>query len=148
MAQREIKLREEQKAVSDAKREIERNVEQQVAEQLKTNDSRGGGEAKKATAASAADIAQRDRTVQELQETLESREEKLAEAQQAQASLLKKQRELDDAKRELELTIEKRVQGGLTDARLHAKREAEDSLRLKVAEKDQTITSMQKTIES
>ncbi len=148
MAQREIKLREEQKAVSDAKREIDRDVEQQVAEQLKTERIRlAAEEAKKAKAASAAEIAQRDRTVQELQEMLESREEKLAEAQQAQASLLKKQRELDDAKRELELTIEKRVQGGLNEARLHAKREAEDSLLLKVAEKDQTITSMQKTIE-
>ena len=148
MAQREKELREEQKAVSDAKREIERNVEQQVAEQLKTERIRlAADEAKKAKAASAAEIAQKDQTVRELQEILESREKKLAEAQQAQAALLKKQRELDDATRELELTIEKRVQGGLHEARLHAKREAEDSLLLKVAEKDHTIASMQKTIE-
>jgi hypothetical protein len=148
MAQRETKLREEQKAVSDAKLEIDRSVEQQVAEQLKTERILlAAEEAEKAKAASAAEIAQRDRTVQELQEILESREKKLAEAQQAQAALLKKERELDDAKRELDLTIEKRVQGGLNEARLHAKREAEDSLLFKVAEKDHTIASMQKTIE-
>ena len=72
---------------------------------------------------------------------------KLAEAQKAQADLIKKQRELDDAKRELELTVEKRVQDGLTEVRMQAKRDAEDGMRLKVAEKDQTITSMQQKIE-
>ncbi len=72
---------------------------------------------------------------------------KLAEAQQAQAELIKKQRELDDAKRELELTVEKRVQEGLGDVRAKAKREAEEGLKLKVMEKDQTIASMQQKIE-
>ena len=38
------------------------------------------------------------------------RDSKLAEAQKAQADLIRKQRELDDAKREMDLTIEKRVQ--------------------------------------
>ncbi len=47
----------------------------------------------------------------------------------------------------MELTVEKRVQDGLNDVRAAAKREAEDALKLRVAEKDQTITSMQQTIE-
>jgi hypothetical protein len=46
----------------------------------------------------------------ELQEILRQNDIKLAEAQKAQAELLRKQRELDDEKREMELTIEKRVQ--------------------------------------
>jgi hypothetical protein len=54
---------------------------------------------------------------------------------------------LDDAKRELELTVETRVQAGLTEVRSQAKREAEEGLKLKVAEKDQTIASMQQKIE-
>jgi hypothetical protein len=37
-------------------------------------------------------------------------------AQQAEARLIKKQRELDDAKRELELTVETRVQDGLAES--------------------------------
>ena len=54
---------------------------------------------------------------------------------------------LDDAKRELDLTIEKRVQGSLTEIRQKAKIEAEEGLKLKVAEKGQQIASMQRQIE-
>jgi hypothetical protein len=47
----------------------------------------------------------------------------------------------------LDLTVEKRVQEGLTATREQAKKEAEESLKLKVMEKEQTISSMQKQIE-
>jgi hypothetical protein len=104
-------------------------------------------EAKKARQAAANDLEQKSREVADLQEVLKSREEKLAEAQKAQAGLIKKQRELDDAKRELELTVEKRVQEGLDATRQQAKKEAEDEQKLKVMEKEQTITAMQKQIE-
>ena len=78
---------------------------------------------------------------------LKARDEKLAEAQKAQAELIRKQRELDDARRELELTVEKRVQDGLTEVRAHAKQEAEDEQKLRVMEKEHTIAAMQKQIE-
>lgn len=78
---------------------------------------------------------------------LETEEPKLAEAQKAQAELIRKQRELDDAKREMDLTIEKRVEESLTVVRDKAKLEAEEGLKLKVAEKEHTITAMQKQIE-
>jgi hypothetical protein len=57
------------------------------------------------------------------------------------------QKDEEIAKRELELTVEKRVQEGLGDVREQAKCEAEKELKLKVMEKDQTIASMQQTIE-
>jgi hypothetical protein len=57
------------------------------------------------------------------------------------------QKDEEIAKRELELTVEKRVQEGLGDVREKTKREAEEGLKLKVMEKDQTIASMQQTIE-
>ena len=79
--------------------------------------------------------------------TLKQNNAKLADAQKAQAELIRKQRELDDAKRELDLTIEKRVQADLTSERDKAKKEAEEELKLKVMEKDQTITAMQRQIE-
>lgn len=148
VATREAKLRQEEKAVADAKRDLEQSVTDQVTEQLKTERARiSAEEAKKAQTASAAELEQMTGQLQEMQDLLKVREQKLSEAQQAQADLLRKQRELDDAKRELNLTVEKRVQEGLTEVRTQARREAEDGLRLKVAEKDQTIASMQATIE-
>lgn len=148
VAKREQEVREKEKLVADAKRTLDSQIADQVAAQLKTERVRVmDEEAKKAKLASAAELEAKARELAELNEVLKSRDEKLAEAQNAQAELIKKQRELDDAKRELELTVEKRVQNGLSEVRAAAKREAEDSLKLKVAEKDQTITSMQQTIE-
>jgi hypothetical protein len=54
---------------------------------------------------------------------------------------------VDDAKRELELTVEKRVQEGLAITREQAKKEAEEGLKLKFIEAEQTIFSMQKQIQ-
>jgi len=104
-------------------------------------------EAKKARLALGADIEQKAREVADLQEVLKERDTKLAEAQKAQAELIRKQRELDDAKREMELTIEKRVQESVTPIRNEAKKEAEEGFKLKVMEKEQTITAMQRQIE-
>ncbi len=148
ITKRESTLRDKEKALADAKREMDHQIADRVGKELAAERVKlAAEEAQKAKAASAADIEQKDRALRDLQEVLAAREKKLAEAQQAQATLLKKQRELDDAKRELDLTIEKRVQAGLTDVREKARREAEETLKLKVAEKDQTIASMEKTID-
>ncbi|WP_138678728.1 DUF2130 domain-containing protein [Candidatus Accumulibacter phosphatis] len=148
VAKREQSVREKEKLVAQAKRTLDEQINEQVAEQLKAERARVvAEEAKKAKLATAAELDAKAREVTELQEVLKVREEKLAEAQKAQAELIKKQRELDDAKRELELTVEKRVQDSLTDVREKAKREAEEGLKLKVLEKDQTIASMQQKIE-
>jgi hypothetical protein len=146
--QREDGLREQEKHLADAKRKLDQEVADQVAEQLKAERARVvAEEARKAKLASESEIEAKSREVVSLQEILAENNLKLAEAQQAQADLLRKQRELDDAKRELDLTIEKRVQENLTEVRTRAKREAEEAERLKVAERDQKIASMQRTIE-
>ena len=148
VATREQALLEKEKQVAEAKRKLNEQVANQVSEQLKAERSRVvAEEARKAKMASAAELDAKARELVELQEILRVRDEKLAEAQGAQAEFIRKQRELDDAKRELELTVETRVQNGLSEVRLTAKREAEDSLKLKVMEKDQTIASMQQKIE-
>ncbi len=148
ITKRESTLRDKEKALADAKREMDHQIADRVGKELAAERVKlAAEEAQKAKAASAADIEQKDRALRDLQDVLAAREKKLAEAQQAQAALLKKQRELDVAKRELDLTIEKRVQAGLTDVREKARREAEETLKLKVAEKDQTIASMEKTID-
>ena len=148
IAQRESAMRDKEKALTDAKRDLDTQVADQVASQLKTERARvAAEESKKAKAASANELDAKARELTELQDVLKERDAKLAEAQKAQAELIKKQRELDDAKRELDLTIEKRVRDGLGEVRTLAKREAEDGMKLRVAEKDQTIASMQQKIE-
>ncbi|MBX3387248.1 MAG: DUF2130 domain-containing protein [Phycisphaeraceae bacterium] len=144
IAKREFALKEQQAALAKAKDEID----DQVATKLKAERTViAAEEAKKARVAMGNDLEQKAKELAELNEVLKQRDEKLAEAQKAQADLIRKQRELDDAKREMDLTIEKRVQASLNATREQAKKEAEDSLRLKVAEKEQTISSMQKQIE-
>lgn len=148
IADREEGLREKEKQVAEARRSLDEQIASQVEAQLKTERARVvAEEARKAKIASAAELDAKVQELTSLQEVLKARDEKLAEAQKAQAELMRKQRELDDAKRELELTVEKRVQDGLTEVRTAAKREAEEGLKLRVMEKDQTIASMQQTIE-
>lgn len=148
IARREQTLREKELAVVASKRALDQQVADQVATQLKTERARvSAEEAGKAKRQLASEMESQARQLVELQEVLKARELKLADAQRAQAELIKKQRQLDDEKRELDLTIEKRVESSLVDVRQKALREAEDSLKQKVMEKDQTITSMQRTIE-
>ncbi len=148
VAQREQAVRDQEEQVLEERRALAQQVTDRVAEQLNAERARLiEEERKRAKLASAAELDTKNQELTELQEVLKVRDEKLAEAQKAQVDLLKKQRELDDAKRELELTVETRVQEGLSDVRTQAKREAEDGLRLKVMEKDQTIASMQQKIE-
>jgi hypothetical protein len=148
IAKREQAMRDREKQLADAKKQIDRQVADQVAEQLKKDRADIiAEEARKARLATAGDLEQKARQVAELEEVLKQNNKKLAEAQNAQAELLKKQRELDDAKRELGLTVQKGIQEGLLAARQEARKQAEDELNLKVREKDQTIASMQKNIE-
>lgn len=141
---REATVKEQQAALAKA----QESIDEQVAARLKTE--RAGiaaEEAKKAKLALSTDLDQKARELADLQEVIRHKDAKLTEAQKAQAELIRKQRELDDAKREMDLTIEKRVQESLGATREQAKKEAEESLKLKVAEKEQTISSMQKQIE-
>lgn len=148
VAKREQDIRDKEKHLTDEKIKLDEQVANQVAEQLKKDRSRiAGEEAKKAKLLAATDLEEKTKEITDLQDVLKQRDGKLAEAQKAQAELIRKQRELDDAKREIDLTVEKRVQKGLTATREQAKKEAEEALKLKVAEKDQTIAAMQKKIE-
>src|SRR5450830_810449 len=102
VAKREESIREKEKQILEAKRNLDEQVADQVAAQLKAERVQViAEESKKAKLASAAEIDAKVRELSELQEVLKIRDEKLAEAQKAQAELIKKQRELDDAKREL-----------------------------------------------
>lgn len=144
IAKRESTLRQREEAITKAKEAID----DQVAEKLKQERAKiTAEEAKKAKQVAANDLEQKSKEIAELNEVLKLRDEKLAVAQKAEADMLRKQRELDDAKREIELTVEKRIQDGLAATRDQARKEVEEQQRLKVAEKEQTILAMQKQIE-
>jgi hypothetical protein len=148
IAEREQGLQARELELAESRRALDAQVAEQVETKLLAERAQLTTEiTRRARLAAAADLDAKARELTELQAVLKSRDEKLAQAQAAQAELIRKQRELDDARRELDLTIEQRVQDGLTEVRTQAKREAEESLRLRVAEKDQTIASMQQKIE-
>ena len=144
--EKEIDLAEEK--LVHAKQSLDDQVLLKVKDQLIKERTRIiDEETKKAKRAVATDLAQKEKELTELQTVIEINQEKLAEAQSAQANTIKKERELDDARREIELTVEKGIRDKLIETRERAKREAEESLKLNIAEKDQTISSMQSKIE-
>jgi hypothetical protein len=144
IAKREQLLQQREATLQKSKDTLDEQIAQKVQQE---REKIAAEEAKKAKLALGGDLDQKVKEIGELQDILKQRDAKLAEAQKAQVEVIKKERELDDAKRELELTIEKRVQADLGAAREKAKMEAEEELKLKVMEKDQTITAMQKQIE-
>jgi hypothetical protein len=103
-------------------------------------------ESKKAKLVWAAEFEKKTQEMEVLQTVLMAQNEKLAEAQRTQAEFLKKQRELDDARREVELTVEKRIASELEKVRSLAQKEAEENFKMKAMEREQLIASMQKKI--
>lgn len=144
MSKREEVIRKQQQQVIDARKAIDQQVSVKLEEARKSIITE---EARKAKAAAAQDLEIKASELKELQDVLKERNKKLEEAQKAQAEVLRKERALEDARRELELTVEKRVQENIATVREKAKREAEEGLKLKVSEKEEQIASMQRQIE-
>ena len=151
LTQKDAEVARHEKTLQDREATLQKakeSLDEEVAAKLQRE--RAGiaaEEAKKAKRALENDLDQRAKEITELQEILKQRDMKLGEAQKAQAEVTRKQRELEDAKRELELTVAKRVQAELDAACDKAKKDAEEELKLKVLEKEQTIVSMQRQIE-
>ena len=139
-AKRENALHEREVALARAKE----TVDEQVANTLKTERAAIAAEEERRVRRSMSDdLEKQKKEIADLGSILKQRDEKLAEAQRSQADVLRKERELDEARREVDLTIEKRVREERTAVRDRAKKEAEESLHLTMKEKDQTIASMQ-----
>lgn len=144
VAKRETALKTKEGELEAAKA----SIDEQIAAKVKAERvGIAAEEAKKARLLAASDLDQKTKELVDLQEVLKERDGKLAEAQKAQAELIRKQRELDDAKREMDLTIEKKVQESLVAVRDKAKQEVEEALKLRVLEKEEQISSMQRQIE-
>jgi hypothetical protein len=122
--------------------------EEKIAEKLAAERSRiVAEEAQKAKLRAAAELDGKAKELSELQELLMARDQKLAQAQKAQAEFLQKERKLEDDRRAMELTIQQKIGEGLEGERAKAKQEAEEGLGLRVKEKEEQIASMQRQIE-
>jgi hypothetical protein len=141
---REAAIRQQQAMIAKERESIDEKIaEKLVVEREKIATQ----EARKARLIHATDLDEKSKEIAGLKEILQQRDAKLAEAQQVQAEAMRKQREIDDARREINLTIEKRVQESLGAVREKAKKDAEEGLQLKVREREEQIASMQRQIE-
>jgi hypothetical protein len=140
----EGELRHREVALQKQRECMEQEVSNRlVVERRKVADE----EQRKARLAVGSELELKQRELEEMGVLLQSRDAKLAESQQAHAAVVRKQRELEEREREIDLTIEKRVSENVSQIRQKAKQEAEDLLKSKVTEKDQLILSMQRQIE-
>ena len=124
------------------------HMEQEVTTRLAVERKKvADEEQRKARFALGGELESKQRELEELGALLKTRDAKLAEAQQAHATVIRKERELEEREREIDLTIEKRVSANVGQIQQKAKQEAEDLLKSKVTEKDQLILSMQKQLD-
>jgi hypothetical protein len=124
-------LRQQQDEVAKEREGIEEQVNQRLEAQRKQVIA---DEARKAHELVARDLTAMKQQLEENAQLLQAREAKLAEAQQAQAEALRKQRELDEKTRELEVTIEKRVQESQAALVTKARQDAADELKAQVSQ--------------
>ncbi|WP_426418969.1 DUF2130 domain-containing protein [Bradyrhizobium genosp. A] len=142
--------RERDKARGEAAKAAEalRSVETELARRLTAERARiAAEEADRAKETVASELAQRERELQDLRDHVRKSDARLAEAHRSQAETLRKERELDAARAELELTVEEKVRASLDAIRFDARRDAEETARLRIAERDGAIATMKRTIE-
>jgi len=145
IARREAAVRRQEKVVTEAQNAVDDHIAQGIR---KEREKITAEEASKARLLVSDELRGKSNEIADLEKILKTKDGKLAEAQKAQAEVVRKQRELDDAKREVDLTVETRVNQSLAAVRQQAKHEAEEELKLKVAEKEETIAGMQRQIEA
>lgn len=74
----------------------------------------------------------------ELRRVLAERDKKLAEARKVEVEIRRKERQLEEARLEMESTVESRINESFTEIRAKALKEAEGRLQLRIIEKEET----------
>ncbi len=82
------------------------------------------------------ELVAKQQELSDLGELYAFQQRRLAEAQQAQAEIVRKERELQQTRLELELIIEQRVSANVADIQQKARQDAEQLLKLKIGERD------------
>lgn len=134
----------EREAIASQKEQLEEIVAEQVAEQRKAIER---DVARKAKEKYDEKLAERDEEKAELEERLKEKDEKLAEARKQEAEFRRKQRELDDKMRELDLAAEKKAAELVAPQLEKAKKDAEEASRLKLLDKEKTISDLQSKLQ-
>ena len=151
LADKEAEIARRESAIGAKRAELAKaveSIEQHFTTRLETERERiAAEEAAKAQFLLATNFESKSQEVADLQRELQERDNKLAEAKSAEAELIRKQGELEDEKRNMDLQIETRIQESLSHIRHKAKQEAEDALKLKALEKEERIAAMQRQIE-
>ena len=137
---REAKVREQQATLVKAQEE----VDQRVAEKLKSERSTiVAAEAKKAREAVADQITKVQQEKAATDELLKDRDAKLAQATKNELELRKDRQKLQEEKEQFELEMQRALDAERTKIRESAQKDADEQARLKIAEKDKTITDLQ-----
>jgi len=150
VAEKEAEVARRESAICAQRVELAKAVqsaEQQLTTRLKTEREKIAAEEAAKAQLLATDLESRSQEVATLQRELQERDGKLAEVQRTQADLIRKQQELEDAKRETDLQIETRFQEALSDIRCKAKQEARDSLKIEISEKEEQIACLQRRVD-
>lgn len=143
IAEREAAIKQQADALERKRKAIDLQIAEQVQVQLKSERrATSAAEAKKARESLSEEMEQQARELQERDTRIDSLQVKLKSAQAAEAELLRKKRELEDAERELPLKIERRVQEGLDQARQTAKLETDEKWNLKLKDREHTIQQL------
>lgn len=141
---REAAVREKEDELAKAQAKIDEQVEVRTrAERARISQE----EAAKARLIVQDDLTAQSGEIKTLKEALQKRDEKLAQVQQAEADLLRKQRELEDEKAALAVTVERRLSEERETLREKAKRDADEAWQLKDRENRHLMEQMQKKIE-
>jgi len=120
------------------------NIEEQVTGRLKNERAAiAAAEAKKARDALADDIAKVREEKSAVDELLKDRDGKLAEARKNELQLRQDRQRLQEEKENFELEKQRAIDEERTKIRESAQKDADEQSRLKLAEKDKTITDLQ-----
>lgn len=149
--QRDEQLRQREAALADEKKQLAAardNLDEQVRVKLgKEREAIATTESKKARDAVSLEIEQSKQELAERDRLLAERDAKLKAAQQAELDLRRKQVELEEKTREVDLTVARRVAEESDKVRQAATKQATDEFQLKVAEKEKIIADMQRQVE-
>ncbi len=140
---KDLEISSQKKQLAKEKSEVEQQIADGIEKELKEIRVE---EEKKIRRTIDIELKNKEKEVVEAREYIKALNEKLSVSQSKEAELLKERRLLDDAKREMVLTIEKKVQEEVDNIHQKARKEAETSMNLTVREKDLQIASMRKTI--
>jgi hypothetical protein len=140
ITKRENALKQQQEALEKA----QESIDEQVATKLKTERaSIASQEAKKARQALADELGKAQLEKAEVQELLKQRDAKLAEAQKNEIELRQERQRLQDEKANFELEKQRAIDAERVKIREVALKDADEQSRMKIAEKDKTITDLQ-----